>query len=141
VNTDSLWIGPLLLLPGVALLVLSTSTRFGQLHDEFHRRQEEGDQASLRLLRRRARLFRSALVSLYVSVALLAVASVLGTIANHGASSSKWIGPVSWMAQGMTVLAVISVAHAALQLIRESSILLSVLEDNEERANKDPAIR
>jgi hypothetical protein len=45
------------------------------------------------------------------------------------------------MAQGMTVLAVISVAHAALQLIRESSILLSVLEDNEERANKDPAIR
>jgi hypothetical protein len=80
-------------------------------------------------------------VSLYVSVALLAVASVLGTIANHGASSSKWIGPVSWMAQGMTVLAVISVAHAALQLIRESSILLSVLEDNEERANKDPAIR
>lgn len=140
-NTDSLWIGPLLLLPGVALLVLSTSTRFGQLHDEFHRRQEGGDEPSLRLLRRRARLFRSALVSLYVSVALLAAASVVGTIGNHGASSSAWIGPVSWLAQGMTVLAVISVAHAAVQLIRESSILLSVLEDKQRRNNDGPAIR
>ncbi len=36
-SADTLWAAPLLLLPGVALMVLSTSTRFGLLHDEFHR--------------------------------------------------------------------------------------------------------
>jgi hypothetical protein len=31
-----LWLTPLILLPGVALLIMSTSVRFGQVHDEFH---------------------------------------------------------------------------------------------------------
>ena len=39
-NAESLWISPLLLLPGVALLVLSAANRFGQLHDEFRRQQD-----------------------------------------------------------------------------------------------------
>ncbi len=30
------WLTPLVLLPGVALLVLSTSARYGQIHQEFH---------------------------------------------------------------------------------------------------------
>lgn len=34
-NTE-IWITPLLLLPGVALLIVSTAARFGQLQDEFH---------------------------------------------------------------------------------------------------------
>ena len=34
-----IWAAPLLLLSAVGLLVLSTSARFGQVHEEFHRRQ------------------------------------------------------------------------------------------------------
>ena len=124
----SLWVSPLLLLPGVALLVLSTAARFGQLHDEFHRRKQEGDNGALAHLRQRARLFRNALVSLYFSVALLAISSVIGTIANLW--SVAWLAPASWIAAGMTIISVVIVAFAASQLIRESSILLSVIEDD-----------
>ena len=126
-DAESLWVSPLLLLPGVALLVLSTSTRFGQLHDEFHRQRKEGDAKTLGHLRRRARLFRNALVSLYLSVALLAISSVVGTIANRW--SVAWLAPASWVAAGMTILGVVIVAFAASQLIRESIMLLSVIED------------
>ena len=30
------WLTPLVLLPGVAMLVMSTSARYGQIHQEFH---------------------------------------------------------------------------------------------------------
>ena len=118
----------MLLLPGVALLVLSTSTRFGQLLDEFHRQEGRGREHALKHLRRRGRLLRNALVSLYISVALLVVASVVGTI------TSRLIGSASDVAAVMTVLGVVSVAFAALQLIRESFILMSVIEDDGESA-------
>ncbi len=135
-DANTLWIAPLLLLPGVALLVLSTSTRFGQLHDEFRRQQDEGHEQPLRLLRRRARLFRNALVSLYLSVSLLAVSSVIGTIASLWADSAAWLRPALWIAQSMTVLGVVSVAFAAGLLIRESSILLSVLEHGQSKTSE-----
>jgi len=31
-----IWLTPLLLLPGVALLIMSTSARYGQIHAELH---------------------------------------------------------------------------------------------------------
>ena len=37
------WLTPLLLLPGVALLIVSTSHRFAQLHSEFHRLLDHPD--------------------------------------------------------------------------------------------------
>lgn len=35
--TTEVWLTPLILLPGVALLTVSTSARFGQIQAEFHR--------------------------------------------------------------------------------------------------------
>ncbi len=46
-SADTLWAAPLLLLPGVALMVLSTSTRFGKRHDEFQRVLETGYRPSV----------------------------------------------------------------------------------------------
>lgn len=128
-GADTLWAAPLLLLPGVALLVLSTSTRFGLLHDEFHRVLEAGRSERLPRLRHRARLMRTALVGLYISVALFAIASVVGTIAKTLGSNTE--PPMHWFALGLTVLGVVIVAVAAGQLIRESTILLSVIEEDE----------
>ncbi len=134
-SADILWAAPLLLLPGVALMVLSTSIRFGSLHDEFHRVLELGRSKRLPRLRHRARLMRMALVGLYISVALLAIASVVGTIANTAGSSLE--PALHWLALGLTVLSVVIVAGAAGQLIWESAIMLSVIEGDE--APHDPA--
>lgn len=69
---------PLVLLPGVALLVISTSTRYAQLHEEFHRLLVSTEPTTVDLARHllaRARLFRNALIALYTSVCLFALGS------------------------------------------------------------------
>jgi hypothetical protein len=122
-----MWATPLVLLPGVALLVLSTSIRFGQLHEEIH---QLGEQPSERLsqsaahLLLRARLFRNALVSLYVSVSLLAAASLLGGIIN------VWWGQGKWVLLVLTALGVAGLLVAAVLLIRESWALVDVIRDH-----------
>ncbi len=72
---------------------------------------------------------RMALVGLYISVALLAIASVVGTIAQTLGSNVE--PTLHWFALGLTVLGVVFVAVAAGQLIRESTILLGVIEEDE----------
>ena len=80
-------------------------------------------------MRHRARLMRMALVGLYISVALLAIASVVGTIANTLGSNLEQT--MHWFALGLTVLSVVIVAVAAGQLIWETTIMLSVIEGDE----------
>ena len=70
-ESTGLWAAPLLLIPGVGLLVLSTSVRFGQLLQELHRQRGEGHSRAVKHLFRRARLLHSALVSFYLSIELL----------------------------------------------------------------------
>ena len=50
---------PLALLPGVALLIVSTSARYAALHDEVHRLIDRHDTDSMADVRRRARLFQA----------------------------------------------------------------------------------
>ncbi len=80
----SVWLTPLILLPGAALLVMSTSIRFNRLHDEVHQlahHEQEAPPGALADLLRRARPFRNTLVALYVCVGLFAVASLPGMAA------------------------------------------------------------
>jgi hypothetical protein len=69
-----IWSTLLLLLPGVALLIMSTSARYGQIHTELHRLLEKPRGglkiASARLFAKRSTLFRNALVSQYLSVGI-----------------------------------------------------------------------
>ena len=81
-GSTGLWAAPLLLIPGLGLLVLSTAARFGQLHEELHRQQKERDSRAIQYLSRRAHLLHSALVSFHVSIAVLAFSSLLGTRGN-----------------------------------------------------------
>ena len=65
--TTEVWLTPLILLPGVALLIISTSARFEQIHNEFHRLLEHPDDHSKIVARNlvlRSTLFRNALVNL-----------------------------------------------------------------------------
>ena len=122
---SEIWIAPLLLIPGVALLVLSTSARFGRLHVEITRLQDKGSEKAVTHHYRRARFMRNALVALYGAVALLATSSLVGTFADFGFESFKAIALM------LTCLSVLGLVYAATQLIRESRLLLTVILDHD----------
>ncbi|MDH3457317.1 MAG: DUF2721 domain-containing protein [Gemmatimonadota bacterium] len=122
-----LWLTPLVLLPGVALLVLSTSIRYGQIHEEFHHLLEmrgEVAKATGERLWARAHLFRDALVGLYVSVCLLAVGAMLGGLA------SLWFTRSDIVVVILTFLGVAAVIYSSIQLIRESSLSLEIVKQH-----------
>ena len=108
----------------VALLILSTSARFGQLHEELHQQLAEGNDLSIKHLRRRAGLLHSALVSLYTSVGILAFASLFGVI------FGRWSPWLTFIPEAMMFLVVCVIAFVAVQLIRESRLLLAVIDDD-----------
>ena len=128
-NDAGIWVTPLLLIPAVGLLILSTSARFGQLHEEFRRRKDAHGSLALKHLCRRASLIHRALVSFYTSVAVLALASLLGTLADH------WFKTLNWLPQAITFVGVALILFSATQLIRESRLLLTVILDD---ANDQP---
>ena len=123
-NDAGIWAAPLLLIPAVGLLVISTSARFGQLHEEVHRHRGEKGSPALKHLYRRAHLIHSALVSFYISVAVLALASLLGTL------SRRWLASLTWIPQAMTFIGVAMILFSAFQLIRESRLLITVILDD-----------
>ena len=130
-ESTGLWAAPLLLIPGVGLLLLSTSVRFGQLHQELLRQLREKHSRAVRHLRQRARLIHSAMVSLYVSIAVLAFSSLLGTLA------ARWFPTLKWIPEVMTFVGVAIISYAAIQLIRESRLLITVILDDAEGESTD----
>ncbi len=131
--STEVWLTPLILLPGVALLIMSTSARFGQIHTEFHRLLDQPDARAkivARHLLRRSALFRNALVALYSSVAFFTVGSLLGGVVNFWEPSSLWV------VGGLTIVGIGCIVYAAVQLIRESLICLKVILDHSERLEK-----
>ena len=87
------WLIPILLLPGVALLVMSTATRFGQIHSELHHLLETGEVVTPTLwqhLSRRATLFQNALVSLYLSIGAFVMGSLVGALLDMAGRSPTW---------------------------------------------------
>jgi hypothetical protein len=121
---------PLVLLPGVGLLVMSTSARYGQIHQEFHHLLTENSPSGDRHasdLWRRAVFFRNALVGLYIAVACLAIGSMLGGLA------SLWSAESLWFVHGLTIAGVLGVVYSAIELVRESVLSLEVLRRHRER--------
>lgn len=124
---SSPWITPLLLMPGVALLILSTAIRYNRLHDEVHGADGNGvrhagfHHATMVF---RARRFRNALVGLYLAVSLLALAALSGVSAIVGFASGYWVGI------GMAGLAVMAILYSSTQMIREAGRSLAVIESH-----------
>ena len=137
------WLTPILLLPGVALLTVSTAHRFGQVQAEFHRLLNHPDrhaQIVARSLVARARLYRDALASLYLSVGLFALGSLLGGVVN------LWRPESLWVVGGLTIAGIAAIVFSAIQLLRESLVSLQVGEqqsaaiDESLAANEQTAI-
>jgi len=71
--SPEIWLTPLLLLPGVALLTMSTTARFGEVQREFHHLLDHPDNHGkilARCLIRKSVFYRNALVCLYASAGL-----------------------------------------------------------------------
>ena len=118
------WITPLLLMPGVALLVISTSARYGQLHDEIHRVLEDDEHTGcecLGHLRLRAVRFCNALFCLYLAITLLLLASFIGSFLKI------WDIMPGRLIVGLCTFAVAAVTCDAFELVRESRISLRII--------------
>ncbi len=127
-NEMNLWLTPLILLPGVALLIVSTSARFSRIHDEIHGLLHHEEDASPKVtehLLARSRYFRDALVALYLCVALFSLASLLGMLA------ALWQAMTSaWVVLGVTAGGILCLTFSAFQLIRESLLSLEIIEEH-----------
>lgn len=129
-----LWLTPLILLPGVALLILSTSMRYAQIHDEVHRLFEENyeeSQAVAAFLLKRAILFRNALFSLYTCVGLFALASLAGLVTKF------WASALDEVVIGLTAVGVATLLFAAIQLIKESLLSLEIIKEHWRKFESD----
>lgn len=131
--TTEVWLTPLILLPGVALLIVSTSARFGQLQTEIHRLLDHPD-AHAKILSRhllhRSALFRDSLIALYASVGLFGLGSLLGAVVN------LWRPESLWVVGGATVVGIGCIVYASAQLIREALVCLQVVVDQAEQLQK-----
>jgi len=121
---QEIWAAPLLLLPGVALLIMSTSVRYTRLHDEIHHlTRDDCDRCGLGTLFYRARLFHRARVSLYVRVALFALSSLVGGLLTLVAEPA--LVPVF----AVTCAGITALVPASVFLILESIHALDVIRD------------
>ncbi len=124
-TTTISWLMPLIILPEVALLIMSTSVRFGQIHEEIHHIIDSGEQISEMYgshLQQRATLFRNALVSMYVSVAAFVLGSILGALIELMVGRSDLVVIV------FACIGILCIIYAAIVLIRESILSLRVIE-------------
>jgi hypothetical protein len=125
IQPNAFWLFPLILLPGVALIVMSTSARYAQIHDEIHHILEEQETISLMYcthLRKRATMFRNALVALYISVGAFAVGSIIGALMEFaGGPSTATVGIFA-------LLGTLCLLYASAELILESMLSLRVIE-------------
>lgn len=122
-----IWLVPLLIMPGIALLINSTAMRYAQIHDEVHHllghENEKADVCAFQL-QTRARLFRNSLVGLYLCVNLLAVGSIAGAVADFTDQNPEWI------VLGFACMAVICLVYTSVELIRESLLSLKIVNQH-----------
>lgn len=126
-STEIVWLAPLLLVPGVALLIASTSSRFSDLHEEIHHWLDGTHDVQVveqAHLVKRARYYRNALVALYLSVFIFLCASVIGAVLDFTGALAD-VGVFS-----IVVVGVLAAGFAAAQLIRESLLSLEVIESH-----------
>ena len=130
----SIWLTPLILLPGVALLILSTSARYSRLHDEVDGIVSKGvrPHSGMRVLIRRAQLFRNALILLYACVVLFSLGSLLGAIAESSGSVADWV------VLSLVICGIVCLLLASVMLVYESSLSFRTIDqhrrDIEERS-------
>ncbi len=122
----SVWLAPLLFLPAVGVLIVSTSARYGGVHAAVQQlaADAEDHRDPLLMLLRRAHTLRNALVTLYSAATGLALAGLVGAVTFTW--GSEWRMGVLLL----TGAAIAAVMLATGMLIREAHRSLHVIESH-----------
>jgi uncharacterized protein DUF2721 len=117
---------PLTYIPGVALLIISTSNRYIHLSDNISRYTPEQCRVQAKKVKqelRRAHLFRNSLIGFYLSIVFFSLGSLVAFLTNSwGIETSKTIlETASIIGVGLIVFSVISLSY-------ESILTLNILK-------------
>jgi len=127
VETQVIWLAPLLILPGISLLIVSTSSRFANLHTEVHHwitQREHPEVIQMADLDKRAKLFRNALVSLYACVFAFVLASAAGAVVEFGG------GDPDVVVFSIAMFGILCLAYGSIALVRESMLSLEIIQSH-----------
>jgi len=126
---------PLTYIPGVALLIMSTSQRYTNINSIIHEFSDEEcriktDRVKQEL--RRAHLFRNSLLALYLSVAFFSLGSLVAFLVNRwGIATSTSVLEIT------TVIGVVCILFAVSNLAAESILTLDILKHHAKRHEDD----
>ena len=128
-HDNTMWLIPLSLIPGIAILIISTSLKNNQARSEILQLIMEKDDAARksRMINnlKRHLYFRNAFISFYVSIVFLVLASLIGTLTNK-------ITNLNLLTMILICLAALCVVYASIQLILESSLATRVVKESVE---------
>jgi len=122
---------PLTYIPGVALLIMSTSQRFINVNNTIHGFSDEECRIQTERVKqelRRAHLFRNSLLVLYLSVAFFSLGSLVAFLVNAwGITTSTTVLEIA------TVLGVFCIVSSVSMLAMESILSLDIVKRHAKR--------
>ena len=125
----TIWLIPLSLIPGIAILIVSTSLKYNQARKEILKlitEKKDSERKSRRINNLKRHLyFRNAFISFYISIVFLVLASLIGTLADK-------ITNLKLLTMILICLAALCVVYSAIQLILESLIATRVVKESVE---------
>jgi len=117
---------PLTFLPGIGMLIMSTSRRYieliNQMQSVFHQQQQYGTHF-FNCQQQRLGMFKWALTFLYLCVGLILLGSLIGGL------TLSWHPLSEYLLFSFVILAVISALSAVGILIRESFVSASLIDE------------
>ena len=120
---------PLSLIPGIAILIVSTSLKYNQARKEIFKliTEKKDSERKSRMINhlKRHLYFRNAFISFYISIVFLVLASLIGTLADK-------ITNLNLLTMILICLAALCVVYSAIQLILESLIATRVVKESVE---------
>jgi len=125
----TMWLIPLSLIPGIAILIISTSLQNNQARSEILKliMEKKDSERKSRMINNLMRhlYFRNAFISFYISIVFLVLASLIGTLADK-------ITNLNLLTMILICLAALCVVYASIQLILESLIATRVVKESVE---------
>jgi len=122
---------PLTYIPGVALLIMSTSQRFINVNNTIHEFSDEECRIQTERVKqelRRAHLFRNSLLALYLSVAFFSLGSLVAFLVNAwGITTSTKVLEIA------TVIGVFCIVTSVFMLAMESILSLDIIKRHAKR--------
>ncbi len=128
-HDNTIWLIPLSLIPGIAILIVSTSLKYNQARKEIFKliTEKKDSERKSRMINnlKRHLYFRNAFISFYISIVFLVLASLIGTLADK-------ITNLKLLTMILICLAALCVVYSAIQLILESLIATRVVKESVE---------